>query len=447
MMGDNGASGEGTLHGLANEVGVAANGVEESIPYLLSIMDELGGPTTYNHYPVGWAHAMDTPFQWTKQVASHFGGTRNGLVISWPKRIKQTGEVRSQFSSVIDIVPTILEAAGVKEPTMINGVKQTPIEGTSLVYSFDDAKAPTRHTTQYFELLANRGVYDDGWMANTTPLASALGQGHSRRAESQPGRLQVGAVPRRRGLLAGEQPRRAESRQAQGTAGGVRPRGEEVQRLSARCLVCRTRRRVASPEPDARAQHVHLLSRARPRSRRRRAGHEEQGLHASRRRWRFRKAGPKASSSRRAGVSAAGDCSSWTASRSSTTRSPISSSTSTASPRTKSWPPASTRIKFDFKYDGPGYGKGGTGTLSVDGKQVAQGKIERTIPVRFSLDETFDVGEDTGTPVVEDYVTKMPFEFTGELKKVVIELGKSGLTASDEKKLEESKEKLAAVRD
>ena len=144
------------MQGLANEVGVAGNGVEETIPYLLSIMDDLGGPTTYNHYPVGWAHAMDTPFQWTKQVASHFGGTRNGLVISWPKRIKQTGEVRSQFSSVIDITPTILEAVGVKAPTMLNGVKQTPIEGFSMVYTFDDAKAPTHHKTQYFELMANR---------------------------------------------------------------------------------------------------------------------------------------------------------------------------------------------------------------------------------------------------------------------------------------------------
>ena len=145
IQGDNGASGEGTLQGLANEVGVAANGVQESLPYLLSIMDDLGGPLTYNHYPVGWAHAMDTPFQWTKQVASHFGGTRNGLVISWPKRIKQTGEVRSQFSSVIDIVPTILEAAGVKAPTMINGVKQTPIEGFSMVYTLrqrEGAHAP-----------------------------------------------------------------------------------------------------------------------------------------------------------------------------------------------------------------------------------------------------------------------------------------------------------------
>jgi arylsulfatase len=170
IMGDNGASGEGTLQGVSNEVGVAANGVEESIPYLLSVMNDLGGPLTYNHYPVGWAHAMDSPFQWTKQVASHFGGTRNGLVISWPKNIKDQGGLRSQFCHIIDIVPTILEATGVKEPTMLNGVKQTPIEGTSLVYTLDDARASTRHKTQYFEMLCNRGIYHDGWIASTSPM-------------------------------------------------------------------------------------------------------------------------------------------------------------------------------------------------------------------------------------------------------------------------------------
>src|SRR5208283_3093690 len=170
IQGDNGASGEGTLQGVANEVGVMANGVPESLDYLLSIMDDLGGPLFSNHYHVGWAHAMDTPLKWIKQVASHFGGTRNGLVISWPKHMQRIGEVRSQFCSVIDIVPTILEATGVKEPKVIDGVKQTPMEGFSLVYSFEDAKAPTHHHTQYFELLANRGIYQDGWMANTTPL-------------------------------------------------------------------------------------------------------------------------------------------------------------------------------------------------------------------------------------------------------------------------------------
>ena len=134
------------------------------------MIDELGSDKTYNHYPIGWAHAMDTPFQWTKQVASHLGGTRNGLAVSWPKRIKATGELRSQFHHVIDIVPTILEAANIQPPRLLNGIPQKPMEGVSMVYSFDDAKAPTRHTTQYFEMTANRAIYHDGWMASTTPL-------------------------------------------------------------------------------------------------------------------------------------------------------------------------------------------------------------------------------------------------------------------------------------
>jgi len=170
IMGDNGASAEGTLQGASNEIGVMANGVTERLPYLLSMMDHLGGPTTSNHYPVGWAHAMDSPMQWTKQVASHFGGTRNGMVISWPARIKDKGGIRSQFSHVIDIVPTIYEATGITPPTVMDGVQQKPLEGFSLVYTFDNAKATTRHTTQYFELVGNRAIYKDGWMASTTPL-------------------------------------------------------------------------------------------------------------------------------------------------------------------------------------------------------------------------------------------------------------------------------------
>jgi arylsulfatase A-like enzyme len=171
LMGDNGASAEGTLQGTTNEVATVANGVTESLPYLLSMIDELGGPLTYNHYPVAWAHAMDTPMQWTKQVASHFGGTRNGMVVSWPQRIKDSGGRRSQFCHVIDIVPTIYEAAGIVPPTVMDGVPQKPIEGVSLVYTFDNANAPTRHGTQYFELVGNRAIYKDGWMACTTPLS------------------------------------------------------------------------------------------------------------------------------------------------------------------------------------------------------------------------------------------------------------------------------------
>src|SRR3974390_1676720 len=170
LMGDNGASAEGSLQGTTNEVGTAANGVQESVPFLLSMIDELGGPRTLNHYPVGWAHSMDTAVQWTKQVASHFGGTRNGMVISWPARIKQKGGLRSQFCHVIDIVPTIYEAAKLTPPTMVDGVEQKRLAGASLVYTFDSADAPTRHGTQYFEMMGNRAIYKDGWMASTTPL-------------------------------------------------------------------------------------------------------------------------------------------------------------------------------------------------------------------------------------------------------------------------------------
>jgi arylsulfatase len=132
-------------------------------------MDELGGPMTFNHYPIGWAHAMDTPFQWTKQVASHFGGTRNGLVMAWPKGIKARGEIRPQFHHVIDVLPTVLEATGLPAPQRVYGVEQEPIEGMSMAYTWDDAKAPSRHTTQYFEMLANRAIYQNDWVAATTP--------------------------------------------------------------------------------------------------------------------------------------------------------------------------------------------------------------------------------------------------------------------------------------
>src|SRR5215475_7222573 len=169
IEGDNGASGEGTLQGITNEMGQLAP-EPESLPFLLSMMDQLGSDRTYNHYPVGWAHAMDTPFQWTKQVASHFGGTRNGMCMSWPRRIKAHSEIRSQFTHVIDIAPTILEAANIQAPLILDGTQQKPLEGVSMIYTFDDAKAASRHTTQYFEIAANRGMYQDGWIASTTPL-------------------------------------------------------------------------------------------------------------------------------------------------------------------------------------------------------------------------------------------------------------------------------------
>ena len=166
VVGDNGASAEGTMNGLYNEM-TYFNGVPETVPDMLKHIDEWGGPSTYPHYAAGWAVALDAPFAWTKQVASDFGGTRNGMVVHWPAGIKAKGEVRSQFTHVIDIAPTVFEACKVPAPKTVNGIAQDPIEGTSFLYSFDDAAAKEKHTVQYFEMFGNRAIYSDGWYART----------------------------------------------------------------------------------------------------------------------------------------------------------------------------------------------------------------------------------------------------------------------------------------
>jgi arylsulfatase len=168
IIGDNGASAEGTINGAFNEM-ANFNGLAslETPEFLMKNLDKLGGPESYNHYAVGWAHAMNTPYQWTKQVASHWGGTRNATIVHWPNGIKAKGEMRTQFSHVIDVAPTVLEAAAVPEPISVNGIQQDPIEGVSMLYSFNDAKAAERHETQYFEIFGNRGIYHKGWAAVT----------------------------------------------------------------------------------------------------------------------------------------------------------------------------------------------------------------------------------------------------------------------------------------
>ena len=440
IQGDNGASGEGTLQGLANEVGVAANGVPESLDYLLSIMDDLGGPLTYNHYPVGWAHAMDTPFQWTKQVASHFGGTRNGLVISWPKHMKQMGEVRSQFCSIIDIVPTILEAAGVKAPKVIGGVKQTPIEGVSLVYTFGDAKVATHHQTQYFEMMGNRGVYDNGWVACTTPRRLPW----QAAADSSPDDFKwelyhVADDFSEANNLVEQNPEKLKELQKvfdrEAKKYNVLPLDASfIARVDVRIRPSLTRGRdtftyypgtIRVPEgtaPDTKNKSFTVTAEVEIPERGAEGVLVTQGGRFGGYALLLMDGKPEFD---------------YAFSNQKQFKYRITSNDKLA--------PGKHIIKFDSKYEGPGLGKSGTGTLFVDGQQVAQGKIERTIPSRFSLDETFDVGEDTGTPVVEDYEARMPFKFTGTLKKVVIELGKSGLTASDELKLEELNKKAVAA--
>ena len=168
IQGDNGASAEGTLGGTTNDLN-ALNGIAEPFAFTKSKVADMGGPQATSHYPVGWAWSMNTPFQWTKQIASHFGGMRNGMVVSWPHHIQAEGGVRSQFSSVIDIAPTLYEVIGITPPSEVNGAAQKPLEGVSLAYSFNAPNAPTQHTEQYFEMLANRALYKDGWIASTHP--------------------------------------------------------------------------------------------------------------------------------------------------------------------------------------------------------------------------------------------------------------------------------------
>ena len=168
IVGDNGASAEGTVNGAFNEMANFNAMAELETPeFMASVLDKFGSPEAYNHFSVGWAHAMNTPYQWTKQVASHWGGTRNGTIVRWPNGITAKGETRSQFSHLIDVAPTVLEVAGLPHPTMVNGVTQAPIEGTSMAYSFDAPHEPERHDLQYFEMFGNRGVYFKGWSAVT----------------------------------------------------------------------------------------------------------------------------------------------------------------------------------------------------------------------------------------------------------------------------------------
>ena len=188
----------------------------ESVEFVREHIDEIGGPASYPHYAVGWAHALCTPYQWTKQVASHWGGTRNGTIVHCPSRIAAKGELRHQFSHVIDVAPTILELAGLPEPTQVHGITQKPMEGTSMAYSFDDAAAPERHETQYFEMFCNRGIYHKGWSAVTK---------HRTPVELRPPgdllrRRRLGALRRQQGLDPGARPRRRAARQARTSCSG-----------------------------------------------------------------------------------------------------------------------------------------------------------------------------------------------------------------------------------
>jgi arylsulfatase A-like enzyme len=439
IEGDNGASAEGTMQGTTSEA--SAQFAPESIEFLVSMIDELGSDRTYNHYPIGWAHAMDSPFQWTKQVASHFGGTRNGLAVMWPKRIRAHGEIRPQFHHVIDIVPTVLEAAGIEAPLLLNGTQQKPLEGVSMVYTFDDAKAPTQHATQYFEMTANRAIYHDGWIASTTPARLPWET--------------IGAAPdpddykwelynladdfSQAKNVATDNPDKLRDLQAlfliEATKFNVLPLDSSFADRSDPSIRPNPLRGQSDFTyypgmiriPEANSPDVHNKS--------------------------FRITAevdvPQGGAD---GVLATqgGRFGGWSLlildgkpvfayaiTNQDGARYPEQNSDKIRFVGSEKLAPGKHTIDFDFKYDGGGLGKGGLGALAVDGAKVAENRIERTSPLgKFSLDESFDVGQDTGTPVIDDYEAKMPFKFTGRLNKVVIHLGELKLTPEQHGELE-----------
>jgi arylsulfatase len=380
-----------------------------------------------NHYPVGWAHAMDTPFQWTKQIASHFGGTRNGLVISWPARIKETGGIRTQFHHVIDIAPTILEAAGVQAPAVLNGVPQTPIEGVSMVYSFDDASAPSSRRTQYFEMLVNRAIYSDGWVAATTPARLPwVVAGHMPEPDDYGWELYNISEDFSQAVnLADKEPRKLRELQdlfwVEAAKYNVLPLDNSVaERFDVRIRPSLTR---------GRSVFTYYAGQTRI----------PEGAAPDLKNTSFKIGAdvtiPAAGASGMI-VTQGGRFNGWGLYL--LDGRPVFHYNLAGVQRfnfagKEKLSPGQHVILVDFKYDGGGIGRGGTVTLTVDDTPVAEGRIDRTYAFRVSFDETLDVGEDTGTPVSEDY--QVPFKFGGSLNRVLIRLSDEPLSAEDEEQI------------
>jgi arylsulfatase len=417
IIGDNGASAEGSLQGTFNEmITLGGFGHLETAEFMSSQIDKFGGPEAYNHYAVGWAHAMCTPYQWTKQVASHWGGTRNGTIVHWPRGIRARGQLRTQFHHVIDVAPTILECAGLPEPVWVNGVQQKPIEGVSMAYSFDDPGAAERHETQYFEMFGNRGIYHKGWTAVTkhrTPwetgadvvppafdddvwelydTATDWTQAHDL-ARENPAKLaelqrlwlieavKFNVVPLddrfvERGLpeTAGR-PTLIQGKK-QLLFGGMGRLTENSVLMMKNTSFSLTAQLVV---PESGAEGVIV------------AQGGVSGGHSL-----YVKDGKPKYVYNFFGLE----------------RYYVES--------TETIPAGNHQVRMEFTYDGGGVGKGGTATLYIDGVAVGDGRIEQTEAFLFSADETCDVGDEFGSPVTTDYSQKT---FSGEVEWVELELG------------------------
>lgn len=407
IEGDNGASAEGGLDGTLNEM-AGLNGLHESASDMVKKIDEFGSPSVDEHYPVGFAWALNTPFQWAKQVASHWGGTRNGMVISWPAHIKDQGGIRSQFGHVIDIAPTIYQAAGIPQPTSVNGVKQDPVEGVSLAYTFDAPKAPDRHTTQYFEMLGNRAIYKDGWVAATYPRRAPwvlMTDGFDANAF----RWELYHV--------------AQDYSEAKDVAALYP--AKLKELQAAFLDEARKHKVLPLDPNLATR---MLASQRP--------------YAFNGRTDFTfYPGPRLPD----GAFPTLKNRSWTLSSSvDIPQSGAEGMLVTQGGRFGGWglalfkgvptfiykhfsddmvrldgpaalAPGKHRISVEFEYDGPGMGKGGTFVLKIDGAEVRRSKIARTTGGPFPP-EGVSIGFDSGTTITPEY--NLPFRFTGTLERV-----------------------------
>ena len=396
IIGDNGASAEGTINGTFNEL-LMLNGATgiETAESMSSRIEEFGTPAAYNHYAVGWAHAMCTPYQWTKQVASHWGGTRNGTIVHWPAGIEPRGELRRQFHHVIDVAPTILEAAGLPEPTFVNGVQQVPYEGVSMAETFSSAEAPERHETQYFEMFVNRGIYHQGWTAVTR---------HSTPWVVEP----LPAYDDDRWELYGPD----DWTQARDLAGEQPERLAHLQRL----FLIEAARHNVLPLDDRRVERFNADLAGRPQLIHGRTqllfggmGRlTENSVLVLKNKSHAVTAEIDVSSEGARGVIVAqgGAFGGWSLYAHDGTLTYCYNFFGLQRFRIAAdrvLPVGRHQARMEFAYDGGGLGKGGTVRLFVDGEQVGEGRVDATQPMIFSTDETTDVGSDGGTPVSDDY--------------------------------------------
>jgi len=433
ISGDNGTSAEGTLVGTPNQMTAYNAILNLPIPAMMKAYDAWGSAATYPHMSVAWSWAFDTPFKWTKQVASHFGGTRQGMVMAWPGHIKDAGGIRKQFHHMIDIVPTVLEATGVQAPVVVNGVAQKPIEGVSMAYTFDkgNANAPSKRETQYFEMFGNRAIYHDGWIAATTPPAPPWLMGTAKLPEVVNGYqwelYNIAEDYSENNDLAAKEP-------------------DKLRELKELFLVEATRYNVF---PLDNSLLPRLLT-ARPSATAGRTVFTYSGEMAG-----IPVGDAPSILNKSYTITAEVEIPKGAAEGMLATLGgrfggyglyvlkgkPVFTYNLVDLERfrwegTAALTPGKHTIVFDFKYDGPGFGKGGTGVLKVDGKDVASKQVPHTIPFLMAIDETFDVGIDTRTSV-DDKDYQVPFRFTGKLAKLTIRVGLEQLADADRKAMHE----------